>query len=151
MALKKSDFLVCKECGMYGDRDCFEDQSGPTCKQCTRVYCLQLSLDEAKKSSKAVEKTLALVLERLSKLEGVCGQKKEGDVAGEGTSKSKTTKDSDKVVQEQTQEKAATSQRKGRVLLVGDSLVRHVGRNLQQQCAGLSTRMDLSEALDSKS
>ncbi|PGH39392.1 MAG: hypothetical protein CRN43_09370, partial [Candidatus Nephrothrix sp. EaCA] len=83
-----------------------------------------MSLDEAKESSKAVEKTLALVLERLSKLEGVCGQKKEGEVAGDGISKSKTTKDSDK---EQKQEKAATSQRKGRVLLVGDSLVRHVG------------------------
>src|SRR6218665_1589123 len=82
MALKKSDFLVCKECGMYGDRDCFEDKSGPTCKQCTRVHCLQMSLDEAKESSKAVEKTLALVLERLSKLEGECGQKKEGQVAG---------------------------------------------------------------------
>src|SRR6218665_1309126 len=136
MALKKSDFLVCKECGMYGDRDCFEDKSGPTCKQCTRVYCLQMSLDEAKESSKAVEKTLALVLERLSKLEGVCGQKKEGPVAGDEISKSRTTKDSDK---EQKQEKAATSQRKGRVLLVGDSLVRHVGRNLEQQCAGLST------------
>ena len=95
-----------------------------------KVYCLQMSLDEAKESSKAVEKTLALVLERLSKLEGVCGQK-EGEVAGDGISKSKTTKDSDK---EQKQEKAATSQRKGRVLLVGDSLVRHVGRNLEKQC-----------------
>ena len=49
-------------------------------------------------------------------------------------SKNKTTKDSDKVVQEPKQEKAVTSQRKGRVLLVDDSLVRHVGRNLQQQC-----------------
>ena len=46
---------------------------------------------------------------------------------------SKTTKDSDKVVQERKQEKAVTRQRKGRVLLVGDSLVRHVGRNLEQQ------------------
>src|SRR6218665_1133114 len=36
-------------------------------------------------------------------------------------------------------EKAATSQRKTRVLLVGDSLVRHVGRNLEQQCVGIST------------
>src|SRR6218665_2926001 len=78
--VEENDFLVCKECGMYGDRDCFEDKSGPTCKQCTRVHCLQMSLDEAKESSKAVEKTLALVLERLSKLEGVCGQKKEGEV-----------------------------------------------------------------------
>jgi len=60
-------------------------------------------------------------------------------VAGDGISKSKTTKDSDKVVQEPKQEKTVTSQMKGRVLLVGDSLVRHVGRNLQQQCAGLST------------
>src|SRR6218665_975605 len=139
MALKKSDFLVCKECGMYGYRDCFEDKSGHTCKQCTRVYCLQRSLDEVKESSTAVEKTLALVLERLSKVEGVWGQRKEGEVEGDGISKSKTTKDSDKVVQEQRQEKAGTSQRKGRVLLVGDSLVRHVGRNLEQQCVGLST------------
>jgi len=57
----------------------------------------------------------------------------------DGISKSKTTKDSDKVVQEQKQEKAVTSQRKSRVLLVGDSLLRHVGRNLEQQCAWLST------------
>src|SRR6218665_833223 len=91
MALKKSDFLVCKECGMYGDRDCFEDKSSPTCKQCTRVYCLQMSLDEAKESSKAVEKTLALVLERLSKLEGVCGQKKEGEVAGAARARPRRT------------------------------------------------------------
>src|SRR6218665_1557160 len=128
MALKKSDFLVCIECGMSGDRGCFEDESGPTCKQCTRVYCLQLSLDVVKESSKAVEKTLALVLERLSKLEEECGQKKEGEVAGDGISKSKTRKDSNKVVQEPKQEKAVTSQRKGRVLFFGDTLVRHVGR-----------------------
>src|SRR6218665_996398 len=47
--------------------------------------------------------------------------------------------ESDKVAQEGKQEKAVTRQRKGRVLLVGDSLVRHAGRNLEQQCAGLST------------
>ena len=62
-----------------------------------------------------------------------------GRGGGDGISKSKTTKDSDKVVQEPKQEKTVTSQMKSRVLLVGDSLVRHVGRNLQQQCAGLST------------
>ena len=105
------------------------------------MYCLQLSLDEGKKISEAVAKTLELVLERLSKLEGIGGQK-EGEVAGDGISKRKTMTDSDKVDQEQKetkQEKAATSQRKTRVLLVGDSLVRHVGRNLEQQCVGLST------------
>ena|SRR6218665_579448 len=51
-------------------------------------------------------------------------------------------KESDKVVQdqkEQKQGKAVTNQKKDRVLLVGDSLVRHVGRNLEQQCVGLST------------
>src|SRR6218665_1299235 len=45
---------------------------------------------------------------------------------------------------ERLRQRAETSKgsyqpRKGRVLLVGDSLVRHVGRNLEQQCAGLST------------
>ena len=52
--------------------------------------------------------------------------------------------DTDKGVQkkkEQRQEKAVrpTIQRKDKVLLVGDSLVRHIGRNLEQQYAGLST------------
>ena len=50
--------------------------------------------------------------------------------------------DSEKGVQEkkeQKQGKAATNKRNDRVLLVGDSLVRHVGRSLEQQCAGLST------------
>ena len=35
--------------------------------------------------------------------------------------------------------KAVSIQRKDRVFLVGDSLVRHVGRNLQKQCAGFDT------------
>src|SRR5688572_10434116 len=39
----------------------------------------------------------------------------------------------------QKPEKAVSDQRKNRVGLVGDSLVRHVGRNLQKQCAGFDT------------
>src|SRR6218665_3061243 len=119
MELKKSDFLVCIECGMNGDRGCFEDESDPTCSQCTRVYCLELRglfflelrLDEDKESFEVVAKTL--VLEWLSKLEGI-GRQKEGEVLADGISKRKTMTDSDKVDQEQKepkQEKAATSQR----------------------------------------
>src|SRR6218665_1972005 len=32
MALKKSDFLVCQECGMSGERGRFVEEEGPTCK-----------------------------------------------------------------------------------------------------------------------
>src|SRR6218665_1118402 len=63
-------------------------------------------------------------------------------VDGNSKTKSKNTEDSEKGVQEekeQKQGKAATNKRKDRVLLVGDSLVRHVGRNLEQQCLGLKT------------
>ena len=123
---------------MYGDRGRFEDETGPTCKQCTRVDCLEVGLDEVQSNFVSVTKTLKLVLER--KLEGIIRQEKEGVVAVDGISKS--MKDSDKGAQEQKeqkQEKAVTNQRKDRMLLVGDSLVRNVGRNLQQQCAGLNT------------
>src|SRR6218665_179025 len=63
-------------------------------------------------------------------------------VDGNSKTKSKNMEDSEKGVQEkkeQKQGKAATNKRKDRVLLVGDSLVRHVGRNLEQQCVGLKT------------
>src|SRR6218665_2916926 len=123
---------------MYGDRGRFEDETGPTCKQCTRVDCLEVGLDEVQSNFVSVMKMLELVLER--KLEGIIRQEKEGVVAVDGISKS--MKDSDKGAQEQKEQKqgkAVTNQRKDRMLLVGYSLVRHVGRNLQQQCVGLNT------------
>src|SRR6218665_3440707 len=113
MALKKSDFLVCIECGMSGDRGCFEDESGPTCKQCTRVCCLQLSLDEVKESSKAVEKTLALVLERLSKLEEECGQKKEGEVAGMGSARARPRRTQTKLFKSRSKKKGSYQPKEG--------------------------------------
>ena len=61
---------------------------------------------------------------------------------GNSKTKSKNMEDSEKGVQEkkeQKQGKAATNKRKNRVLLVSDSLVRHVGRNLEQQYVGLNT------------
>src|SRR6218665_610536 len=69
MALKKSDFLVCQECGMSGERGRFEEKEGPTCKQCTRVYCLEASLNEAHKRLETLTKTLDVVLERLNAVE----------------------------------------------------------------------------------
>src|SRR6218665_1207260 len=57
MALKKSDFLVCQECGMGGERGRFEEAEGPTCKQCTRVYCLEWSLNDALRRLETVTKT----------------------------------------------------------------------------------------------
>lgn len=39
---------------------------------------------------------------------------------------------------EQKQEKAVTNQRQGWMFLFGNSVVRHVGMNLQRQCAGLN-------------
>src|SRR6218665_1356365 len=68
-----------------------------------------------------------------------CGGRKQktggGEAAavdGNSKTKSKNTEDSEKGVQEkkeQKQGKAATNKLKDRVLLFGDSLVRHVGRN----------------------
>src|SRR6218665_3032140 len=70
MAFKKIDFLMCQECGMSGERGRFVEQEGPTCKQCTRVYCLEASLKEAHKRLETVRKTLDVVLERLNAVEG---------------------------------------------------------------------------------
>src|SRR6218665_17094 len=139
MALKKSDFLVCQECGMNGERGRFEEEEGPTCKQCTRVYCLEASLNEAHKRLDTVTKTLDVVLEHLNAVEGSRRQEEGRAAAADENSKtkSKNMEDSEKGVQErkeQKQGKAATNKRKDRALLVGDSLVRHVGRNLEQQC-----------------
>src|SRR6218665_2909434 len=144
MALKKSDFLVCQECGMSGERGRFEEAEVTTCKQCTRVYCLEASLNDAHKRLDTVTKTLDVVLERLNVVEGSRRQEEGRVVAVDGKSKtmSKNMEDSEKGVQEkkeQKQGKAATNKRKDRVLLVGDSLARHVGRNLEQQCVGLNT------------
>jgi len=88
---------------------------------------------------------LESVMERLSALEKTNNQKKEGALTEE-----KDCKDSEDVVQGkmertsgqpkmQKPEKAVSDQRKNRVVLVGYSLVRHVGRNLQKQCAGFDT------------
>src|SRR6218665_1408568 len=66
MASKKSDFLVCQECGMSGERGRFVGKEGPTCKQCTRVYCLEASLKEAHERLETMTKTLDVVLERLN-------------------------------------------------------------------------------------
>src|SRR6218665_2891400 len=133
MASKKSDFLVCQECGMSGKRGRFVEKEGPTCKQCTRVYCLRDCDKDIGRSAGTLE----------------CGGRKQktgggGAAAVDGNSKtkSKNMEDSEKGVQEekeQKQGKAATNKRKDRVLLFGDSLVRHVGRNLEQQCVGLKT------------
>src|SRR6218665_3550411 len=142
MASKKSDFLVCQECGMSGERGRFVGKEGPTCKQCTRVYCLEASLKEAHERLETVTKTLDVVLERLNAVEGSRRQEEGRAAAVNGNSKTKNMEDSEKGVQEkkeQKQGKAATNKRKDRVLLVGDSLVRHVGRNLEQQCVGLKT------------
>src|SRR5688572_6339598 len=84
-------------------------------------------------------------MERLSALEKTNNQKKEGALPEE-----KDCKDSEDVVQGQMErtsgqskmqkpEKAVSDHRKNRVVLVGDSLVRHVGRNMQKQCAGFDT------------
>src|SRR6218665_3537871 len=77
---------------------------------------------------------------RLNAVEGSRRQEEGGAAAVDGNSKN--MEDPEKGVQEkkeQKQGKAATNKRKDRVLLVGDSLVRHVGRNLEQQCVGLKT------------
>src|SRR6218665_1613064 len=144
MTSKKSDFLVCQECAMTGERGRFEEEEGPTCKRCTRVYCLEASWKEANERLETVTKTLDVVLERLNAMEGSRRQEEGRAAAVDGNSKTKSTniEDPEKGVQEkkeQKQGKAATNKRKDRVLLVGDSLVRHVGRNLEQQCVGLST------------
>src|SRR6218665_552000 len=70
MASKKSDFLVCQECGMSGERGRFVEKEDPMCKQCTRVFCLEASLNEAHKRLETVTKTLDVVLERLNAVEG---------------------------------------------------------------------------------
>src|SRR6218665_3408574 len=87
MALKKSDFLVCQECGMSGERDRFVEEEGPTCKQCTRVYCLVASLNEAHKRLETVTKTLDVVLERLHAVEGSRRQDERGAAGWMGTAR----------------------------------------------------------------
>src|SRR6218665_3149132 len=117
MALKKSDFLVCQECGMSGERGRFEEAEGPTCKQCARVFCLEASLNDAHRRLDTVMKTLDIVLERLNAVEGSRRQEdgRAAVVDGNSKTKSKNMEDSEeKGVQEkkeQKQGKAATNKR----------------------------------------
>jgi hypothetical protein len=145
MSVKKSDLFACSGCGMYGTKDGFKDESAGECKKCERVSCLEVRLCSLEKSLEEETKSLQSVMERLRALEKTNNQKKEGALTEE-----KNCKDSEDVVQGkmertsrqpkmQKPEKAVSDQRKNRVVLVGDSLVRHVGRNLQKQCAGFDT------------
>lgn len=150
MSVKKSDLFACSGCGMYGTKDGFEDESAGTCKKCERVSCLEVrvrSLEKCAeaeaKCSEAVAKSLEAVMERLSALEIASSQKNGGDQGNgkkdlEDAGQGKVEKSLEQE-KEQKPEKVVANKRKNRVLLVGDSLVRHVGRNLQKQCAGFDT------------
>lgn len=153
MSVKKSDLFACSGCGMYGTKDGFEDESDSTCKKCERVCSLELRvcslekcLEQGTKSSEDVAKCLDAMMKRLNALERASSEKKEGELTEEASSKKKQ----EEVLQgnsgwslvqkkEQKQQKAESKERKDRVLLLGDSMVRQVGRNLQKQCAGFET------------
>jgi GDSL-like Lipase/Acylhydrolase family len=153
MSVKKSDLFACSGCGMYGTKDGFVDESASTCRKCERVGCLEARvcslekcLEAEARSVETMTKSLESVIKRISALEGTSGQKKDGNMTEQGEGK----KDLEEAGQgkmgkslqqqkEQKTEKVGSIQRKDKVLFVGDSLVRYVGRNLQRQCAGFET------------
>lgn len=139
---------------MYGANDSFGDESTDTCKQCVRVCRLEATLAEARTSLEEEGKRLLAdrmkmetMLSRLIALEEIVQRKPAEDSLAQGKKENKLVeimvdeKDQppEKPSEKQKNKKAtksASSQRKKKVVLVGDSLVRDVGKNLQLQCAG---------------
>src|SRR6218665_826204 len=128
---------------MSGERGRFEEEEGPTCKQCTRVYCLEASLNDALKRLETVTKTLDVVLERLNAVEGSRIQEEGERQRWMGTARPRAWKTQRKGLKRRRsrnkERQRPTKGRTGYCWLHGDSLVWHVGRNLEQQCVGINT------------
>jgi lysophospholipase L1-like esterase len=143
MSLKKSDLLVCAGCGMYGAKDSFVGDSADTCKQCVRVGRLETtledvtkSLEEEKKRSLADRTNMEILLNRLIALEESIKKKPDEDSKASGKAEKKLVDMASDQKDQASKSTSSQRKKKKKVVLVGDSLVRHVGRNLQVQSSG---------------